>query len=405
MDVAVTEMAEEHQPHPGDQALGERATLRQQLMGARHRHRDVVADAGAGAFLRLGDRLADAPEVGRLGHARGQRGVDHLAGLEALGKDQLDQPAQVVAGASRCEFQQHIVGVRLVERVAGVGDGRQHQVKACAVEVLEGHHRVAGEFARAAQQAQRRLGIADRDERHLHLARARAQLQHRGGDDAERPFAGQEQLAQRVAGVVLAQPAQAVPDRAVGQHHLEAEHLFASVAVAQHVGAAGVGREVAADLAATLGGEAQREQQAGGLGPRLDVGEHAAGLDGHREVGRVELAHPVHAAERNQHLARLRQPATAQPGVAPLRHHRDAGGVAQAHDLADLVGTRRTQQQARRTAVGTARVLEVRGDDRRIVAPALRANDGLELFGERVGELGTGHGATLAAARADVHAG
>ena len=87
----------------------------------------------------------------------------------------------------------------------------------------------------------------------------RIEPQHRGGDDAERAFGAEEQLLQVVAGVVLAQPAQAVPDAAVGQHHLETEHLLARGAVAQDVDAAGVGREVAADLAAAFCGERKRK--------------------------------------------------------------------------------------------------------------------------------------------------
>ena len=68
------------------------------------------------------------------------------------------------------------------------------------------------------------------------------------GDHAERALGADEQLGQVVAGVVLAEPAQPVPDAAVGQHDLEAEHQLAGHAVAQHRGAAGVGGEVAADL-------------------------------------------------------------------------------------------------------------------------------------------------------------
>ena len=79
---------------------------------------------------------------------------------------------------------------------------------------------------------------------------------------AERAFAADQQVAQVVAGVVLAQRREAVPDLALGGHDLEAEAQLARVAVAQHLRAAGVGGEVAADRAAALGGQAEREQQA-----------------------------------------------------------------------------------------------------------------------------------------------
>ena len=75
----------------------------------------------------------------------------------------------------------------------------------------------------------------DADPRGLAGGRLGEQAQHRGRDDAERALGADEQLLHVVAGVVLAQAAQAVPDAAVGQHHLQPEHQVARVAVAQHV--------------------------------------------------------------------------------------------------------------------------------------------------------------------------
>ena len=80
----------------------------------------------------------------------------------------------------------------------------------------------------------------------------------------------------------LRSAAQPVPDPAVGQHDLEAEHQLAGHAVAQHRGAAGVGREVAADRAAALGAQRHREEPVDLLGRGLHVGQHDAGVDGDR---------------------------------------------------------------------------------------------------------------------------
>jgi hypothetical protein len=79
------------------------------------------------------------------------------------------------------------------------------------------------------------------------------ELQHGRGDDAQRSLGADEQVLQVVAGVVLAQAAQAIPDLAARQHHFEAQRQFARVAVAQHLHAAGVGGQIAADLTASLG--------------------------------------------------------------------------------------------------------------------------------------------------------
>ena len=59
---------------------------------------------------------------------------------------------------------------------------------------------------------------------------------------------------------------------------IEAEHLVTHHAVAQHIGAAGIGGEVAADLAAALGAQTQREEAPGGIRCLLHLREHAAGL-------------------------------------------------------------------------------------------------------------------------------
>ena len=65
-------------------------------------------------------------------------------------------------------------------------------------------------------------------------------------------------MLQIIAGVVLAQAPQAFPDLPVRQHHLKAQHQISRIAIAQNGGAAGVGGEIAADLAAALRREAER---------------------------------------------------------------------------------------------------------------------------------------------------
>ena len=160
----------------------------------------------------------------------------------------------------------------------------------------------------------------------------RMQLQRRRGDDAERAFAADEEVAQVVAGVVLAQARQAVPDLALGRHHLEAEAELARIAVAQHLRAAGVGGEVAADRAAAFGGEAEREQQAVLRRRLLHPLQHAAGLGDEGEVGCVDAADAVQAGRREHDLAaaRIGHRAADQAGVAALRDDARAVRAAQA---------------------------------------------------------------------------
>jgi hypothetical protein len=91
----------------------------------------------------------------------------------------------------------------------------------------------------------------------------RVELHRRGGDDAQRAFAADHQVAQVVTGVVLAQARQAIPDVALRRHHLQPQAQVAGIAVAHHLGAAGIGAQVAADGATALGRQAQRKQETG----------------------------------------------------------------------------------------------------------------------------------------------
>ena len=92
-----------------------------------------------------------------------------------------------------------------------------------------------------------------REEGRLDRARRREQLQARRRDHPERALGADEQVAQVVAGVVLAQALEAVPHLALRRDHFEAQAQVARIAVAHHLRAACVGAQVAANGAAALG--------------------------------------------------------------------------------------------------------------------------------------------------------
>ena len=73
------------------------------------------------------------------------------------------------------------------------------------------------------------------------------QAQARRGDDRERSLAAAQQAGEVVTRVVLLEPVEAADDATVGQHRLDADELTPGRAVAQHVHAARVGRDRAAD--------------------------------------------------------------------------------------------------------------------------------------------------------------
>jgi len=187
------------------------------------------------------------------------------------------------------------------------------------------------------------------------------ELHRRGSDDAEGALAADEELLQIVAGIVLAQAAKAVPNPSVGQHHLEAQCQLAGFAVAQDRDAAGVGRQIAADLTAPLGPEAEREQPVGLGGRLLQVREDAARLDRHREIHRVDGADMVHAAEGKDDVAPIlgRDTAADEPGIAALRHDRQSCLGADPHHRRDLGGRSRADDEPGGAAVEPPRLDEI----------------------------------------------
>ena len=176
----------------------------------------------------------------------------------------------------------------------GHGSG---EVETSARDQFEGRQLVGGGGARFGEESHRVLDLSEAEKRRLDFARLGEELDRGGGDDAKGALAADEKLLKVVAGVVLAKTPQPVPDLSVGQYDLETQGQLAGIAIAQHRDAAGVGREIAADLAASLRAEAQREQPVGLGGGLLQIGEDAPGLDRHRKIDRVDRADMVHAAE------------------------------------------------------------------------------------------------------------
>ena len=302
-------------------------------------HRDIVLHVGE---LRLGHRLADAPERARLLAALRERRVGERAALGRVHERPFHPLAQSLLFAAVGDLDEHIPRMRPRERVLRAGREGEHRLDAVARQELECAQPLAEPLVQEGEQFHRRRRAGERDPCRGAGARLRMQPQHRRGDDAERAFGAEEKLLEIVARVVLAQAAQSVPDAPVGQHHFEAQHLLARRAIAQHVYAARIGGEVAADLAAAFGGERERKQPSGLIGRPLHIGEHAAGFDGDRIVKAIELADPVHAAEREHDLAAFAggHRAAREAGVAALGNDRHAVRGAELHHARDFRRTR-----------------------------------------------------------------
>ena len=150
------------------------------------------------------------------------------------------------------------------------------------------------------------------------------------GDDAESALAPDEQLEQRQPGDVLDPLAPELHERAVGEHHVEAEHVVGGDAVLDAAQAARVGRHVAADRADLERGRIGRIPEAVLGGRPLDVGVESPRLRDRHLRGRVDLdrAHPFQADHQAAVDGRR---AAGQAAARPSRHDADVVGRSPAH--------------------------------------------------------------------------
>ncbi len=234
-------------------------------------------------------------------------------------------------------------------------------MQAGAAHEFETGQRGAEPSAGARQDFHGVIDAVQRQQRRAGRDRARVQLEGGSGDDAQRAFAADVQVAKVVAGVVLAQAAQAVPDLAFGGHDLQAQREIARVAIAQHLRAAGVGGQVAADGAAAFGRQAQREQAVRGRRGLLHGLQDAPGLHGDGVVVGVQRAHGGEpgGGQDDRGAGIVRRGAAAQARVAALRHHRHAMLGAHLDGGRHVGGRAGADHRQRRAAIAAAPIQHI----------------------------------------------
>jgi hypothetical protein len=264
----------------------------------------------------------------------------------------------------------------------------EHQFQRRPPDDLESRDIVARDIAQASEQGDGGGRIGHRHPGRGARARARKQLQRRRRDQTQAAFGADEKLLEVVACVVLAQAAQSVPDASVGQHHFQAQAEFAGVAVAQHLHAAGIGRQVAADGGAAFGGEREREQAVGLARRFLHGMQSATGLDGDGIVVGIDGADAVEARQHHHHLAADRRGAAAQPGIAALRHNARPGVGAGADHRGNFLGAAGQHHATRVAGVAAAPVGAEGGHVVRLRQHARRTDDAAQTI-LKVGAHGT----------------
>ena len=258
-------------------------------------------------------------------------------------------------------FQQHAVGRVLVQRYAQLRKMPVHQLQRKLRHHLETSQAGTESCARQVQQLHRGLY-----RRHggpggqLRLG-LRVELERGCGDHTQRAFAADVQVAQVVAGIVLAQAGQHVQHFALRRHHFQAQAEFTCIAVAQHLRAAGIGAEVAANRAAAFRSHAEWKQPAGFGRGLLQLLQDTASFHRDGLVRHVDLAHALHALQAQHDVAtvRFRRRAADQAGIAALRHDGHAGCGASPHHGRHFRRRTRPGYAERLAAITLAPVLQM----------------------------------------------
>ena len=205
---------------------------------------------------------------------------------------------QRITGAGVAKLDENVPFMALRQRIARARHVPQYQLETAAGDAFKCGDAVPAMAPQQGEEFDRLAGGRHRDPGGDVGARAGEELEHGRGNDAQRALGAYEKLLQVITGIVLAQAAQTVPDAPVRQHHFEPQHEVARVAIAQHVGAAGVGGEISPDLAAALGAEAQRKQALSFGCSLLYRRQDAARLRSDGVIERIDFQYAVKASER-----------------------------------------------------------------------------------------------------------
>ncbi len=207
-------------------------------------------------------------------------------------------------------------------------------------------------------------GIVDHQLRQ-HLFRPGHDAHRDLGHDGQRPLAADDERPQVVAGRVVGRSAQA-HHRAVGQNHLQAEHVVGRDPVFQAARAARVFPHVACQGRHPLAGGVRgvEKTQGGERVLQLQVGH--AGLDDGGAVLGVDAEDAVQARETDRQAAVGQDRPAGQVGPEAAGHERDAGPGGRLDHLGGFPGVGREHHRAG-CALGQRAVVGVKlGSDARL---------------------------------------
>src|SRR5258708_37666856 len=170
-----------------------------------------MLDIRALVRLRLGDEFTQLPEIAGLCFPLRDRCIENDVLPESRFENALDKVPDTFTRLRVREFHQDIVREAVPERCRGIPEMLEHEREAKIGEQLEASEPLAASLEGVLEQCQGFFRTLQCHHGRGIGLRQRKEFQNRRGDYAERSFGPDEKLLQVIAGVVLAQAAQALP--------------------------------------------------------------------------------------------------------------------------------------------------------------------------------------------------
>ena len=302
MDIAVTKMTKGKGPASGKFCLNCRHCHSDEIRHPRHRHRDIVLHRRAFAAQRRRDRIAQHPHGFGLRIRGGKRRIHDQARTKRLFHYRRRLTGQIGCGIFADQFNQYMPIVLTRQGRTGLRQIIEYGAEALLRHDLKPFKCAAEPGIAHFQQVPGRRDRTQSGPHDLPRRNRRDEPQPRRGDHPQCAFAADKHLFQIKAAVVFLERGQRRIDRAIGQHRFDPQHGCAHRPVAQHLGAAGIGGDQAADCGRSFASQGEGKAQARNLGCSMQVLQNNASPAGHFARCGVNRADLVKPAQRQQQL-------------------------------------------------------------------------------------------------------
>ena len=360
MQIAVAQMAKAVDP--------EIPQARQRL----RRTRDKLGHLGQGQrnvvvrdrpHLAIGQRqtFSNPPQPRGLRCRMGHNPIAHQTSRHRLIQKPRHQRLGVFKPRRQAKFDQHRPFWQGLQRHPNLGHMLGQKLQPLPMDQFKGRDHARRPRLSHRQELQRPFGRRHRQKGRRHAGRARKQPQGGGGDDTQCALGPNHQMAQIIAGVILAQSLQPVQHTSIGQNRFDPQTQIARIAIAQHVYPTRIGGQDAPHPRRAFRGERQGKEPVNLFRLSLHRGHHHASLD-HQSVLRwVSRAHSGHPLQRQDqgHWPPLHDLPAHKPRAAAHWHNANPRCRTGAHHLGHLCRGSWPRHNTRHALPAPARLFQI----------------------------------------------